>query len=119
MGPYLIASRKRTLKSHRYITFWRPNRCGYAWSLPWAGRYDAAEAQSLNDDPAGLYRDEHSYAVPMAALEPLMVAPRAGDIDGDVGPVLRNTKAHWAVIEAHAAALRNAEPIHRRDGDEG
>lgn len=109
MGPYLIASRKRTLKSHRYITFWRPNRCGYAWSLPWAGRYDLNEALFLNDNPEASHRDVHSYAVPVSALEPLMAAPRRGDIDGDVGPVLRNTKAHWAVIEAHAAALCIAE----------
>lgn len=109
MREYLIASRKHTQPCHRYITFWRSARAGYAWPLPWAGRYSADEAAQISDAPTDRYPEGHSYAVPADVLVPLMTKPRAGDIDGNTGPVLRNTKAHWAIIEAHAAILRTTE----------
>lgn len=106
LSAYLLASLKRTKKGDRYITFWRPERSGYAWSIPWAGRYDLDEALLCSDLSTAIYKDTHSYAVPVSVIEPLCVAPRPGDIDGNVGPVLRNTKAHWALIEAHNDMLR-------------
>lgn len=97
-GGILLASCKRTDRGHAYITLWRANRAGYAWPLPWAGGYSLTEAAAIADDDTGLYPETHTYAVPLAVVRALASAPAAGDIDGDIGPVLTNTKAHWDVI---------------------
>lgn len=96
-GGYCIASIRHTRREHRYITFWRPDDKGYAWPLPWAGRYSAervlAELSYYNNG-------ERSIAVRAEAAEALGEPPQSGDVDGDVGPVVRNTAANWKALLA-------------------
>jgi hypothetical protein len=105
-GGILLASFKRTHRGHAYISLWRANRAGYAWRLPWAGAYSFTEAAAIADDDASLYPEEHTYAVPLAVIRALASTPAAGDVDGDRGPVLTNTKAHWDVIIAANRIIR-------------
>jgi hypothetical protein len=78
-----------------YVTLWRPDNAGYAYPLPWAGRYTRAE---IEDRPGYHYRKRDGktrtldrYPVPCEAVERHAVAPAKGLIDGDAGPVVPNT----------------------------
>lgn len=102
---YVLASFKRTKSSDRYITLWRPKAAGYAWCLPWAGLYDASEALRHSFAPDDDYPETHTYAAPLASIQPLFVAPAPGVIDNDVGPVLPNTAQNWKALRRLSAAL--------------
>ena len=105
MAEFFIASPKHTLsrRRHRYITFWRPDNQGYAWPLPWAGRYGEEAVR----DPRQHYSDgEDTLAVPCEVVEAIAVAPKPGDIDGDAGPVVLNTKENWAHLRSHALIIQ-------------
>lgn len=91
---YIIDIRKEWQKQ-KYITFWRPNNSDYAWPLCWAGRYSKAEV-----DADGSYycntggsKELLRFPVPCNLIEAIAIAaPDPGDIDGNRGPVLRNSK---------------------------
>ncbi|USN15209.1 hypothetical protein KIKIMORA_00620 [Brevundimonas phage vB_BpoS-Kikimora] len=102
---YVVASRKRTKGEDRYITLWRANAAGYAWSLPWAGLYTAEEAREHSWAPDDDYPETHSYAAPLSAIRPLFIAPMPGVIDNDTGPVLPNTPENWRLLGRLSAAL--------------
>lgn len=61
------------------------------WPLPWAGTWSEADvveaAAELNDGV-------DTVTVPENAVHALATAPCAGRIDGDVGPVVRNSASH-------------------------
>jgi hypothetical protein len=93
---YYLVSLKHTERRHRYITFWRPNRSGYAWPLSWAGTYSAREALLQCDDHPGAV----TFAVPVEAAWALSEDPSPRDIDGNAGPVVRNTAANKRALKA-------------------
>lgn len=75
----------------KYISLWRPECKGYAWPLPWAGRYqDAVVREDLD-----YYNSGENIAVPCELIESLAIAPAPGDVDGDTGPVVPATRANW------------------------
>lgn len=81
-------------RRHRYLTLWRPENAGYCWSLPWAGRYSLVQVIEGGSYYAKReYQKENwiRFPVPCEVADRLAVEqPRPGDIDGNVGPVLRN-----------------------------
>lgn len=95
-ATYVIVSLKWTLPRHRYVTFWRPDRCGYAWPLSWAGHYTEAEALSITEQ--GTSPDE--FAVLLSLAMKLGIMPRAGDVDGNKGPVVKRCIANMRVLLA-------------------
>jgi hypothetical protein len=95
MQAYFIASVAHTQKADRYITFWRAENKGYAWPLPWSGKY--SEEAVLNE--MAYYNDGwHTIAVPVDVVERLATAPEKGTVDNDAGPVVLNTLANWDLL---------------------
>jgi hypothetical protein len=96
---YYIVSTNHTLppRRERYITFWRPDDKGYCWPLSWAGEYsEKAVMENL-----GYYNSGRSaIAVLASVVDALAEIPRQGDIDGNAGPVVRNTKRNWRMLRA-------------------
>lgn len=92
---YFIVDVRPEFRRQKYITFWRPNNANYAWPLTWAGRYDKATV-----DARGYYycntnggRTLVRFPVPCEAVEAMaLTEPDKGDIDGNTGPVLRNSQ---------------------------
>lgn len=96
-----------------YITLWRPNSAGYAYPLPWAGRYTTDEIEAAGD-----YHTQRRYvagkghvgvwerfAVACEEIERLATPPDPvgrHSIDGNVGPVVRNS----ADMRAHLRRVR-------------
>ncbi|WP_155293506.1 hypothetical protein [Comamonas testosteroni] len=100
-----IVSTKHTRSDSKFITVWRPDNSGYAWPLPWAGKYNLDEVMA---DP-GYYNSRRStIAVPAEVLDAVAVKPEAGWIDGDVGPVVLNNADNWALILANQIATQRA-----------
>jgi hypothetical protein len=96
---YYIVSTNHTPppRRERYITFWRPDDKGYCWPLSWAGKY----AEKAVMDNLGYYNSGCSaIAVLASVVDALAETPRQGDIDGNAGPVVRNTKRNWRLIRA-------------------
>jgi len=92
---FFIVDVREGFKGNPYITLWRPDNAGYAYPLPWAGRYSREEIEgrpgyhySKRD---GKKRTLDRYPVPCDLAERHAVAPAKGLIDGDAGPVLPNT----------------------------
>jgi len=92
---FYIVSVRYTRKDSQYLSVWRPNNEGYAYPLPWAGRYSDAVVRREWDY---YHNGFDSIAVPCEILDALGVLPSAGAVDGDVGPVIPNTKATWSKI---------------------
>lgn len=88
----------------KYISLWRPECKGYAWPLPWAGRYPEAVVREALD----YYNRGESLAVPCELIESLAIAPAPGEVDGDAGPVVPATRDNWDRIRAVAIA----PPVH-------
>lgn len=81
-------------RRQKYVTFWRANNSNYAWPLVWAGKY----SKSTVDEHASYYccgnggRALVRFPVPCEVVDSMAMSdPDKGDIDGNVGPVLRNT----------------------------
>lgn len=88
------------LSHHRgdqfYISIWRPADRGYAYPLEWAGKYKRSDIEAH----LGYYNSGDNIAIPTAVIEALAIEPLVGQIDGDAGPVVPNTKESWAPILA-------------------
>jgi len=91
---FMIVDLRREFRGNPYITLWRPENAGYAYPLPWAGRYSLDELQA---SPAYYAQRRHGcprafdrWPVPVHVVERLAIPPAPGRIDGDAGPVLRN-----------------------------
>lgn len=90
--PYLICDLRAEWKGKPYITFWRPNNANYAYPLSWAGDYskatvDAQPRYYTAKDGRTLSR----FAVSRIVAESMAEAPEPGRIDGDAGPVVKNS----------------------------
>lgn len=89
---YYIVDVRPEWRRKPYITLWRPNDAGYAFPLPWAGKYDRARVDA-NPDYYATKEDARfiRFPVPCEAVERLGVNPAPRMIDGDAGPVIPNT----------------------------
>ena len=88
---YYIADMRPEWRGKPYITFWRPKDAGYAFPLPWSGRY--SEETVISGGSYYTKREGRSlirFAVPIEVVDGLATAPRPRDIDGDAGPVVVN-----------------------------
>lgn len=98
MTTYYVVSVKHTKRCDLYVTVWRPNDCGYAYPLSWAGKYE----EDLVLAKLGYYNSGCSaVAVPCEVLDRLGVSPSPGMVDGNVGPVVLNNAATWRAIKAN------------------
>jgi hypothetical protein len=80
-----------------YVSFWRPNDAGYAYSLPWSGRY----SKETVDRRWSYYNTNGRFPVACSVVEALAdprPAPRI--IDGDVGPVVPNNSYLISAMKA-------------------
>ena len=92
MTDYYVAVLGLTRPEDFYICFRRPvAKDGVCWPLPWAGTWSEAEvvqaAAELNDGV-------ETIAVPRDAVHALATVPPVGKIEGDVGPVVRNSASN-------------------------
>jgi len=99
---FYIVDVRKDFDGNPYITLWRPGNAGYAYPLPWAGRYTRAEIEGR---PGYHYRKRDGkaraldrYPVPCDVAERHAVAPAKGLVDGDAGPVLPNTAGVRAAL---------------------
>lgn len=91
---FYIVDLRREWRSQKYITFWRANNANYSWPVSWAGRYSL---ETINAKPDYYWqrgtRSWERFPIPCHILERLpLTEPDHGDIDGDAGPVLLNTR---------------------------
>lgn len=91
---YYIVNLSHLKATDKYVTVWRPECKGYAWPLSWAGRYAEEEVLAHLD----YYNSGDNIAVPCSILEGMAIAPAAGDIDNNAGPVVLNNAETWRVI---------------------
>lgn len=109
-SEYYIADLRSNFSSNPYITFWRPENAGYAYPLSWAGKYTrdvVIEGGSYYTQRQG--RSLIRFGVPCQAADKISEAPTAGHIDGNAGPVVRNTPKN-------RRKLRSAAFIHDTQG---
>jgi hypothetical protein len=99
MSDCYIVSLKWTKRDTPYITVWRPEDSGYAWPLPWAGKYSTEQVRANRNY---YHRGDDTLAVPCEVIDALGEAPTKGMIDGNVGPVVLNNRANWNAILAGA-----------------
>lgn len=92
---FFIADLRPNWRRDPYVTFWRPNNAGYAYPLPWAGRYTLEQIEAQ----PGYYAKAEGgrylrFPVPCVEVDGLATdKPAAHVIDGDLGPVVPNTEA--------------------------
>jgi hypothetical protein len=107
---YYICDLRSNWRKNPCVTFWRPENAGYAYPLPWAGRYTLAE---VNADPG--YYWERPYGKPKGALIrfPILCSevdkfgaePTPGLVDGNVGPIVWQTARIVKALRAAALHL--------------
>jgi hypothetical protein len=96
---FYIVSLKHTKRTDPFVTLWREDCAGYAWPLPWAGAYTAADIQ------VHVISDDSNIAVPKRLVEELSSVSRPGQIESeDIYPVIRNTARNIAILKAAALA---------------
>ncbi len=108
MAEYYVAALGPAHAQGLFIGFLRaaPDG-GVCWPLPWAGTW--AEA-AVVDGAAELNDGFEAAAVPKEAVHALATAPPPGKIDGDAGPVVRNTAANRrALVFAARQAVARLE----------
>lgn len=109
VGPFYICDLRPVWSKQWAITFWRPQNAGYAYPLSWSGKYDRKTVAEGGDyyhewEGGKLTR----FPVPCAAADALATDPPRGMIDGDAGPIVRNTKEHRAKLRAAGRAILRA-----------
>jgi len=79
-----------------YVTFWRANDAGYAYPLSWAGEYAEDKIKGALDYYT--VRQGRSLIRFPVATDTIWrvrkIKPAKGVVDGDAGPVIRNTPAN-------------------------
>lgn len=111
-GLYYICDLRPEWRGKPCITFWRPANAGYAFPLPWSGKYTLAEVLAKPG-----YYWERPYGKPRAAyirfpiaceeVDKFGSAPTPRLIDGDVGPVVWKTTR---IVKALRAAMLPMPP---------
>lgn len=100
---FLICDLREDWSKKPYVTFWRPNNANYAYPLPWSGDYSRA----VVDKNASYYTEKRGhiflrFAVPRDVAESISEAPEPGRIDGDAGPVVRNSGVNRRILRKAA-----------------
>lgn len=95
LSSYYIISPANTIGGHRYISLFRPNNAGYAWCLPWAGRYSREMVLSRQSYYCS---GTDTIAVPCDVVEAHTIMSQPGEIDGGTYPCLPNTTEMWGII---------------------
>ncbi len=91
MADYYVADLKLSRAEDVYISFRRPDRSdGVCWPLPWAGVWPEAGVRQA----AELIDGVETVAVPIDAVHALATEPATGRVEGDVGPVVRNSASN-------------------------
>lgn len=93
------------------IMLWRPNNAGYAYPLPWAGRYSEATViagKSYYTQTEG--RRHTRFAVRCDVVEKLAGEPPPGIVDGDAGSVVLNTGANRIALRKARYRLAETGP---------
>lgn len=89
MSVYYVAAFGPSHAHDPYICFRCPmDGNSVCWPLPWAGTWSEADVMEA---AAELNNGVDTVAVPEHAVRALATAPAPGKIDGDVGPVVRNS----------------------------
>lgn len=103
MADFYIIDMRSEWARKPYITLWRPNDCGYAFPISWAGRYSREKIEAGGSYYAtrqGTTRWKR-FPVPCDVVERLAIPkPKPGIIDGDAGPVLVNDAKTRAALRA-------------------
>lgn len=110
MADYYVAALGLTRAEDLYVSFRRFVRSdGVCWPLPWAGTWSEA---AVVQDAAELNDGMEAAAVPKDAVHALATVPTPGRIDGDVGPVVRNSAANRrALIVAARREVARIEAV--------
>ncbi|CEG08746.1 hypothetical protein BN961_02164 [Afipia felis] len=104
---FYICDLRREFSGNPYITVWRPKNAGYAYPLPWAGKYSRAQVIDGGDYYTNrVGRSLVRFAIPCAVADKLGVQPAPKMVDGNVGPVLPNTAEVRSALRR--AALKTA-----------
>ena len=106
MTEYYVAALGPAHAQGLFISFRRlVPEGGLCWPLPWAGTWPEA---AVAEGAAELNDGVEAAAVPREAVHALATAPPPGKIDGDAGPVVRNTAANRQalVLAARQAVAR-------------
>lgn len=123
MSVYYVAAFGPIHAHDSYICFRCPmDGDSVCWPLPWAGTWSEADVMEA---AAELNNGVNTVAVPEHAVRALATAPAPGKIDGDVGPVVRNSafnrralvvagRQNIARLEAFAIP-RAADPAHGKE----
>ena len=101
---FFIVDLRPEWNKNPYVTFWRPEDAGYCYPLPWAGKYTRARVEEGGSyytarawtSPKGPGRLFTRFAVRCSDIESLGGPPDTegrGRVDGNTGPVLRNSGA--------------------------
>lgn len=117
---FFVVDLRQEWNRNPYVTLWRPESCGYAYPLPWAGRYTTDEIEA-----SGSYHTQRRYvagkghvgvwdrfAVACEEIERLATAPDVvgrGRIDGNTGPVVRNSADMRTHLRRVRYVLQGAE----------
>lgn len=109
---YYICDLRPEWRGKPYVTFWRPENAGYAYPLPWAGKYTLAEVTAdpgyYWERPYGKLRAAYiRFPIPCTEVDKFGADPTPGLVDGNVGPVVWKTTR--TVKALRAAMLPPAE----------
>ncbi|GLS44472.1 hypothetical protein [Methylobacterium brachythecii] len=119
---YFVVDLRREWTKNPYITLWRPDSAGYAYPLPWAGRYTESEIiKSGSYHTCRRYLEKlrdhvgvgERFAVRCEDIEALATDPDTegcGRIDGNTGPVVRNSGAMRLKLRRLRFELPDAVP---------
>ncbi len=111
---YYICDLRPEWRAKPCVTFWRPKNCGYAFPLPWSGKYTLAEVSAKPDyywarpydKPKGaLYR----FPILCSVVDKFGCAPTPHLIDDDVGPVVWKTPRIVRALRYAALPLPQAK----------
>jgi hypothetical protein len=102
---YYIVDVREAWRRKPYVTVWRPKDAGYAFPLPWAGKYTREQIEAHPNYyytlRYGSTRILERYPVACEVVGQLGIAPARGVIDGDIGPVIPNSAQVRKVLRRH------------------
>jgi len=112
MSQFYIVDLRPEWSRNPYITFWRPDCAGYAYPLPWAGKYSREEVERRGEylTTKG-YKGRYfiRFAVLCETVELLAEQPKPGVIDHNTGPVVVNNGKIRSFLRRHRYVLRGLQ----------
>lgn len=96
-AEFYIVDLRASFRDKPYVSFWRAKNAGYAYPLPWSGRYSRqtvdGEAAYYYARKEGLHPSPDRFPVRCEIVDAMGVPPAPGIVDRNVGPVVPNTDA--------------------------